>query len=341
MKRKIFISLIISFIIVLAYNVQALAETDITRVTTNSHEDSFPCVKDNYLVWQGHVNGHWQIFLYNIEDGGTTQITNNNHDSIAPQTDGEYVVWFGAGNQGGEIFLYNISNGVTTQITSDTNVDSPPRIANGLVVWTSHEVIGSIKPGEIILYDIGALAGQQQQLTYNNLDDVSPKINSQFVVWLQIDGDDNSALFVHDLSNGNTTEVPENFIWEDNPQTDGYLTVSMWNDGSDWEIIVRKDGENGFDQITDNTVNDRSPRISVDNIAWVGGEGNNSEIYLATYAAAEYAAAGAGCPGNHDVDSDVDGSDLAKFAQGCSCNVPLSKFAENFGRTDCPPQPSL
>ena len=109
----------------------------------------------------------------------------------------------------------------------------------------------------------------------------------------------------------------------------------MRKDGSNWEIIVRKDGENGFVRITDNTINDRYPRISENNIAWMGGEGKASEIYLATYAAAEYSDAAAGCPGNFDRDSDVDGSDLARFAQNGGRNVPLFKFAENFGRTDC------
>ncbi|MEA1932846.1 MAG: hypothetical protein U9N60_00185 [Thermodesulfobacteriota bacterium] len=321
MKRKIFISLIISFIIVLAYNVQARAEIDITRITTNSYEDSFPCVKDNSLVWQGHVNGHWQIFLYNIEDGRTTRITNNNYDSIAPRTDGEYVVWFGACNQGGEVFQYNIATGQTTKITNDTNVDSPPRIASGRVVWASHVVGDSVvEPGEINLFEIG---GSSVQLTTNSLDDCSTQINSQFVVWLQIDENDNSTLFWYPLPDGSAEPAPEDFIWKDSPQTDGDLTVSMRNDGSDWEIIVSKDGENGFDQVTDNTINDRDPCISGNNIAWMGGEGKDSEIYLATYAAAV-------CYGDFDKDGDVDGSDLAGFVHG-----NLSKFAENFGKTDC------
>lgn len=324
MKRKIFISLIISFIIVLAYNVQALAETDITRVTTNSYEDSFLCVKGNYLVWQGHVNGHWQIFLYDMEHGGTTPITNTNYDNIAPQTDGEYVVWFGACNQGGEVFQYNIATRKTDKITNDTNVDSPPQIASGRVVWESHVVGDFVKPGEINLLEIG---GSSVQLTTNSLDDCSPKINTEAVVWVQTDEDGNSALFRYLLPDGPAEPAPENFIWKDSPQTDGNLTVSMRKDDSDWrDIIVRKDGQKGFDQITHNDVNDRYPSISGDNIAWMGGEGKDAEIYLATYAAAV-------CYGDLDNDNDVDGSDLAKFAQ--DGGVSLAVFAEYFGKTDC------
>ena len=327
MKRKLFISLIISFITVLAYNVQAQAETNIIQVTNNNYEDSFPCINDDYLVWQAYEDGDWEIKLYDIENEETLTITDNGYNDISPQTDGDYVVWFGSTNQGGEIFRYEIGSANSTQqITSktDTNVYSPPKIADGLVVWTSHEVTDSIEPGEIILYDIGAQAGQQ--LTDNDLDDVSPKINSETVTWVQIDEADNSVLFRYLLPDGPAEPAPADFIWEDSPQTDGDLTVSMRNDGSNWEIIVREDGEKGFDQITDNSMNDRYPRISGNNIAWMGGEGNASEIYVAQYSAA------AGCPEDFDGDGDVDGSDLANFAGG---DVSLSEFAENFGRTDC------
>ena len=161
MKRKLFISLIISFITVLAYNVQAQAGTDITQVTDNAYEDSFPCINGDYLVWQAYVDGDWDVFLYDIKTKkNPIQInSNNSYNDISPQTDGEYVVWFGATTNQDEkiireIFLYEISSRSITQITSDTdsysNVYSPPQIAYGRVVWTSHhynEDPGSIEPG--------------------------------------------------------------------------------------------------------------------------------------------------------------------------------------------------
>jgi len=331
MKRKIFISLIISFITVLAYNVQAQAETTITRVTSNGYEDSFPCINDDYLVWQAYEGGDWEIKLYDMGTGETLTITDNDYNDVSPQTDGDYVVWFGSANQSGEIFLYEISSPTSengTQITSNTDnkVYSPPQIADGRVVWTSHEVGDSVEPGEINLFEIG---GSCVQLTENDLDDISPRINSEFVVWLQIDEDDNSTLFRYRLSDGTTTEAPEGFIWEDSPQTDGDLTVSMRNDGSDWEIIIRKDGENGFEQVTDNSMNDRYPSISGNNIAWMAGEGQASEIYIAQYTAAavvcslaDFAAdfGRTDCSGACECDcnggdSDVDGSDLAMLSQ--------------------------
>ena len=348
MKRKLLISLIISFITVLGLSVSAQADTTTTQVTTNSYEDSMPQIKGNYLVWQGDLNGHWQVFLYNIENEETTQITNNEYNCISPRTDGEYVVWFGACNQGGEVFYYNIATGETTKITNDSNVDSPPQIADGRVVWASHQVTDSVEPGEIKIYDMNT--GQHDQLTHTQQDDSSPRINSESVMWIQTDEADNSVLFIHDFSQGTTQEAPADFIWKDSPQTDGDLTVSMTNDG-DWEIIIRQDGQNGFEQITDNTINDWCPRISGNNIAWVSGESKASEIYLATYTAA------AACKGDLDGNGRVDIQDWLKFCDSCGrtdCNeagaepcvcdlnddgtcgmADLLLFGEDWGRTDC------
>ncbi|PXF58321.1 MAG: hypothetical protein C4B58_07145 [Deltaproteobacteria bacterium] len=323
MKRKLLISLIISFITVLGLSVSAQADITTTKITSNSYNDSFPNINGDYVVWQGHENGHRQIFLYNIDNEETTRITNNNYDSISPRTDGKYVVWFGACNQGGEIFQYNIATGKTTRITNDSNVDSPPLIADGRVVWASHQVTGSVEPGEIQIYDI--ITGQGDQLTHNQKDDSSPRINSESVIWVQTDENGDATLFIYDISEGTIQEVLEGFIWEDSPQSDGGLTVSMWNDSKDWEIYVREDGQNGFEQVTNNTWDDKYPCISGNNIAWMGGEGTASEIYVAHYTAvacslAEFADEFGRtdcdtCECGYDEDNDVDGRDLAMFSQ--------------------------
>ena len=36
------------------------------QITFNSHEDSSPHIKGNYVVWQGFVEGDWEIFLFDI-----------------------------------------------------------------------------------------------------------------------------------------------------------------------------------------------------------------------------------------------------------------------------------
>ena len=281
MKNRLLMSLV-AFIAILGLNVLAQAEADITQITTNSYEDSFPQIKGNYVVWQGRVAGDWEIFVYNIDTGITTQITDNDYGDISPQTDGDYVVWLGFSLSGGEIFQYNISSGETTQITSDSNVDSPPQIANGRVAWTSHEVTDSVEPGEIFLYYIITKATTFLSASVDpvgTLDDSSPRINDESIMWVQADDAGNTTLFIHYF--GNSTEsAPEGFVWTDSPQTDGDLTVLTRYDGSDREVVVYNASLKTYEQITDNDLEDSDPRISGNKIAWVGGEGNTSEIFL-------------------------------------------------------------
>jgi len=216
------------------------------------------------------------------------QITHNNYDDISPQTDGHHVVWVGNSRSGGEIFLYDILVDAMIQITDDDSVDSSAQIANGLVVWTSHEVTASVEPGEIFLYDVAQKSTSLLSASVDpdgTLDDSSPRINSESVIWVQADEAGNTTIFIHDLATGITTEAPEGFVWEESRQTDGDLAVFSRKVGSNWEIFVRNTSLNNYEQITDNDLEDTYPGMSGNAIAWVGGEGEASEIFLTSYSA--------------------------------------------------------
>lgn len=287
------------------------------QVVKNSYEDSFPWVKGDCLVWQGNIDGDWEIFLYNMAAQEFCQITDNDYGDISPRTDGNYVVWLGFGSYGGEIFLYDISNGKTTQITNDTNVDSPPQIANGRVVWTSQEVTESVEPGEIFLHDIESRMTTPVSASVDplgNLDDTSPRINDEGVMWVQGDDVGNTALFVYYFgNNGNGPEpAPEGLVWTDSAHTDGDLTVLTRFDGNDREIVVYNASLKTYEQITDNNIEDKDPRISGTHIAWVGGEGQAAEIYVNADVNME--------PDNGE-DEDPEEPDSASGGGGGSCFV--------------------
>jgi len=280
-KLKLFTPLVVLAAILVSGRL-VHAESTVTQVTTNSYEDSFPRIKGDYLVWQGQVDGDWEIFVYDITTTeGPIRITDNDYGDISPQTDGNYVAWLGVNQPGGEIFVYDIFSAKTTQITEDSNVDSSPRIANGMVVWTSHQVIDSVEPGEIFLYDIVANATSSLSASVDpegTLDDSSPRINDESVVWVQTDDAGITTLFIHDLATGVTTEAPEGFVWTDSPQIDGNLRALTRHDSSDREIFVYNSDSRMYHQITDNGLQDRYPSISGCHIAWMSGSG---EIFLA------------------------------------------------------------
>ncbi len=291
---KVIFSLLLTLSVML-FGAVAMADTTTIQVTTNSDMSVFPQIGGNYVVWQGRARGNWEIFLYNMNgsEADLIRITNNDYDDMSPYTDGEFVVWVGFSKSGGEIFLYHIGDptpitDAENAITNDTNIDGAPQIANGRVVWTSHQVTDSVQPGEIMLYEVGAPTATALSASVDpngTLDDSSPRINNREVIWVQADGSGNTTLFVCDLTKRKLKPkpAPEGFVWEASPQTDGNLTVLARYDGNDREIFVHNTRLQILEQITNNIFEDTYPRISGNHIAWIGGQGQASEIYLAFY----------------------------------------------------------
>jgi hypothetical protein len=137
-----------------------------------------------------------------------------------------------------------------------------------------------VEPGEIFLHDISGLPPKTKQLTGNALDDSSPRINHESVVWLQSDAVGNTTIMIYNLATAETTSAPVGFLWQESPQSDGSRTVFAKYDGTDREIFIRNLQLNTSDPITHNGREDRYPCISGDYVAWVGGKGEASEIYL-------------------------------------------------------------
>ena len=283
MKKSICMT--IAILTVLWMNVSVQAETEVIRVTDNDYVDILPSINGNYLVWQRDHDGDWEVFLYDIAAAQTIQISDNGYHDISPRTDGNYVVWLGMNNAGGNIFLYNINSGQITQVTPDNGtIKSPPQIADGVVVWSTQEVTESVLPGEIELYEIdtGTITTISAPVDpEGNLDDHTPVIGNNKVVWVQT-GLDNieTTLFVYDLTTGDTFPAPNNFIISHGPTQDGNLSITTKFDGYDREIFLNHLRLNRNEQITDNSVEEKHPRIHGNHLVWVSGQGAEQEIYL-------------------------------------------------------------
>jgi len=262
----------------------AHAESTVTRVTSNLFEDGRPEIQGNYVVWQGYVDGDWEIFVYDMGTGETQQITENNYNDTSPCTDGKYVAWVGFSRLGGEIFLYRIGDpaprtGDENAITDDDYIDHSPQIANGRVVWVSNQVTDSVGPENIFLYDAGIII----QLTDNASEISSPRISNEGVTWLQPDPLDrkNNLVYVYDFET-RTTSLSSTPVWK-NPRCDGDLSVVTRLDGYDRDLFVLNKRLGKEEQLTRNDVEDRYPGISGNHLAWASGVGEASEIYVATY----------------------------------------------------------
>lgn len=270
------------------------AEVWTTEKTTTVSHNSFPQLKGQYLVWQARGrtagatsgSGDWEIFLFSIDSQVMTQVTDDDYDDISPQTDGDYVVWQKHDKSlGNQIYLYEIDGGHPPggrMISYNDSLDHyAPEIAKGRIVWTAQLIAGSFEPGQIMLCDARNLRGPEL-ISDSDWDCSSPRIDGDRVVWTQSDSNGAVELFMYDLTqkSGEPEPVLPSFAWQDSPQRDGKLTVLTAHDGTDREVFLYDTALKFYEQITDNDVQDRYPRISGDNIAWVSGEGEASEVYL-------------------------------------------------------------
>jgi beta propeller repeat protein len=282
------------------------AGTTITPVTGNNYADTSPSIDGDYVVWQGYVNGNWEIFLYNIMSGNTDQITFNAFDDTKPQIDGNYAVWQGFGNlpedqQSGtvdwEIFLYNISSHETIQVTMNNAQDHSPRIAGNWLAWMQ-------APGddsdvqEIFLFRIPT--GPTTPLTDNGRENAILQMDSNTLLWAEIAEPENTALYTCNLTQPNPQPelAPEDYVWTgDTPPRSGDLSVFAQYSVGDAEIFLRDTRTRQLEQITNNSIDDGLASIDESRvvqtgddteeagttgnfIVWAGGEAQDSEIYL-------------------------------------------------------------
>ena len=367
MKSRLVVLLLITLVVTLAYGRVLQADSteiwNTGNVTTISH-NNFSQIKGNYLVWQGRGgldistsgSSDWEIFYIDIDNKVVVQLTDDDYDDISPQTDGVYVVWQKHDtSRSNQIFLYKIGEylpGGSMISNNDSRDNYSPRIAAGRIVWTSQRVAQSVEPGEIMLYDAKNHSGPNP-ISDTTLDSSSPRINSETVIWVQSDGIGAAAQFMYDLTSENPVPeaAPEYYVWPNSPQTDGDLTVLTLHDGSDREISVYNNSTKTYEQITDNVLDDTYPRFSGGYVAWVAGDGEASEIFLA--ALGPCATSGGdidvdgicgnvdNCPDTHNPEqADVDVDGIGDLCDSCD-NRPITGSVTPSIDTLWPPNHSM
>jgi len=113
------------------------------------------------------------------------------------------------------------------------------------------------------------------QVTNNNLEDESPQISGNNVVWYGSDGNDTEIFF---WDGDSITQVTYNSYDDYYPQISGNNVVWYGSEGIDDEIFFW-DGSS-ITQVTDNSYVDQNPHISGKNVVWAGSDGINDEVFF-------------------------------------------------------------
>lgn len=301
----ILLILTISFI----YSLPTEAMTEVFRLTNNFYPDVYPQMYGQLLTWQAFMDenpadqfeGDWEVWVGHLPTRQVVRLTDNKGDDLAPKTNGSVIVWQGEGEKSQEIYLFDWSSEITKQLTNDLNEDFLPQIWGDWVVWCAQpQKEGVLQAGEVFLYRISTqtITCLSQLVDPGNLaHDSSPRIgyleqedalafgggvSGPLVFWPQEKGENNTSFLYH-LDTGRFQTVPPGFLWPENRQRSKALQVVSRSDGIDRELFLFQPSANHYLQLTSNEYPDRYPCLQGGWIAWMAGDGESAEIFLALY----------------------------------------------------------
>ncbi|MCB0311018.1 MAG: hypothetical protein KDD42_07275, partial [Bdellovibrionales bacterium] len=215
--------------------------------------DPYSVDTDNgQVVWTQNE----QLFFF---DGETTrQLTTAPSSVYYPKISDGMIVWAGREDDtaGWEIYLYDGDN--TSQLTNNSLTDFIPDIDQGQIAW--RQDVGS-GLSRILFFD----GENVVNLSDGSYQDWDPKISKGTVAWQRNIPGIGFQLVLYDGEN--TITVYEG---EDKPEQDWDLHDGMlvWEeyDGNDTEIYLFNGTQNV--QLTDNALDEATPKIHDGNIAW-------------------------------------------------------------------------
>lgn len=200
------------------------------QLTHNAWDDTFPAmdVTGASLVWQGTVDGRWQIFFADLSGTSSpviVQLTHSTESNFNPRVDGNTVVWQGWVNGNWEIFLAdhlspssyypdgeedilpseNRRLGIdgkwhVSRLSENETHDMFPAISGGLVTWQSFQ------EGSWNVYAYNMKTGESTQLSQGGVKSENPRFA---VTWDERDANGNMRMVGYDIASGKTIDLTD------------------------------------------------------------------------------------------------------------------------------------
>jgi hypothetical protein len=236
--------------------------------------DAYPQIDGENVAWVHSSYNDYRVVLYDHGTGMSTEV--GGLWSHHPVISGSDVAFMQDDGSGTDVFLYENGN---SHLLSDTDTTKDQvRIDGGTVVWNDH-IDG--QGGEIFLYD-----GQTTtRLTNDSYHDGGVDVSGSLTVWVSDHGTGSyNDIFIYDGTSIISVGTPFN---DASPCTNGEIVA--WSavvggplGSSDDEEIFIYDGE-GVIQLTNNAYSDERVRISESCLVWSAYDGNDWELFTATY----------------------------------------------------------
>ncbi len=130
----------------------------VSQITNSDSNNMNPQISGEYIVWQGWVDGNWEIFFAHrnprIATNSATngneynsgwnikRITNNSYHDMFPKVGGGMITWQAFKDGVWQVFVYDIKTNTTSQITKGEGKYENPRLA---IIWENRDSGGNIE----------------------------------------------------------------------------------------------------------------------------------------------------------------------------------------------------
>ena len=198
-------------------------------ITTEPHDQHFPAIYGDYVVWQDHRHGNADIYGFNLLTGEEFQITTDPKDQKNPAIYGNIVVWEDKRNRKNSIYGYDLSKRQEFQISTAPGLKSNPAIYGNIVVWEDS------RDDNEGIYGYNLSTQQEFQITKGLYEQQSPAIYEDIVIWEE-ERDHDDIIYGLNLETHQEFHVPfGRFFFPANSQHDPaiYKDIIVWTEGLD------------------------------------------------------------------------------------------------------------
>lgn len=162
------------------------------QITAEPHDQRWPAIYDNIVVWQDNRNGNWDIYGIHLSTLEEFQITTDQGDQLYPAIYKEYVIFLDERHDRGDLYGFNLSTGEEFKIPTESDVLEDPAIYDNIIVWEGRQ------PG-LHIYGYNLSTQHVFQISTHPGGQRNPAIYENYVVW-EDRRDDYDTIYVLNLS---------------------------------------------------------------------------------------------------------------------------------------------
>lgn len=277
--------LLVSSLVILFTLVGSIKENEY-QITSDEHDQRWPAIYGDIVVWQDNRNDNWDIYGYNLSTQEEFQITTNSKDQLYPAIYGNIIVWQDERFGRRDLFWYDLSTGIEGKIPTESEAFGDPAIYEDIVVWS-----GSTNASRQI-HGFNLSTRQEFQVDTGSHSQFDPAIYGTIVVWVESSW--YSTICGYDLATEKEFEIGakgKSLLTKSNQADPAiYGDIVVWTEGYDENVygynfatgkkIAIAAAQYGPCRREFNLIiSIKEPAIYGDIVVWVDCRNGNKDIY--------------------------------------------------------------